>query len=181
MCKTNSSETTEDVDLLPMLWVIANSYKACFEECVNIETNSEICNFIPIVTNGNFAIELYLKFIKGYEQIEKSFKQTFSIRKTHNLYKLFCSLNGKTRNKLIEALQKNNVQQNDFITYLKNNGEDFVAWRYPLRNSATADLNILSQMIDVLYEYCKLIINGQNNMSKISLDKIGGYSIKITL
>lgn len=173
----NSAEICESSDLLPMFCISANSYKSCFEECKNIEMNSEICKFIPMITNGNFAVELYLKFIKGYEQIQNEFNATFVIEKNHNIKRLFFKLNEKTQNCIIDLLGEKGFTKNEIINHIKANSRDFVNWRYPKKAMLNADIDFLSNLLNALYGYCKGIIE-KMDMSRFKLDAISGYSIR---
>lgn len=99
----------------------------CGEEKAKIVREIDLVN--PGITNGCFACELYLKTLL--------MKQKKVIKGTHNLNKLFNSINGKTQNKIIKKFIDNGYTKELFANKLKYIANGFKISRYDYENDYT--------------------------------------------
>ena len=97
------------------------------EEKAKIDREIDLVN--PGITNGCFACELYLKALL--------MKQKKDVKKTHNLNKLFNSINGKTQNQIIKKFTDNGYTKELFSNKLKYIANGFKISRYDYENDYT--------------------------------------------
>ena len=99
----------------------------CGEEKAKIVRDIDLVN--PGITNGCFACELYLKTLLMLQKKD--------IKETHNLNKLFNSINGKTQNQIIKKFTENGYTKELFTKKLKYIANGFKISRYDYENDYT--------------------------------------------
>lgn len=98
-----------------------------YEEKVKIVRDIDLIN--PGITNGCFACELYLKTLL--------IQQKKNSKRTHDLNKLFNSINGKVQNQIIKKFIEKGYTKELFLKKLKYIANGFKISRYDYENDYT--------------------------------------------
>ena len=142
------------------------------------------CNhFSSIIVNGMLASELYLKFIKAYDDSITNPSSKAVFIKTHDINTLFNDLSNKRQKEIRLELKKFGCDTQTFYKFRmaakraydnqgnnKGKNGDVVNWRYLLtdrKNAYKFDINTMVKLIEVLYNISHHIINTTESEIKI--------------
>ena len=159
-----NKKNNESINLerIRVLYHNACGYKRIFFEILKNYFNfkSEEFQTSAAVVNGMFSIELFLKFLYAYKNIDSTSKETNFI-KGHQIWCLYNELDGKTKDEIRKQIGNKSYY---FMEKFKGGGKgsyNVIDWRYLVGNKEEQhqnkeqykiDFNCMIKIVYVLYE-----------------------------